>query len=581
MKNEQNLMNQRHSLSHLLAAAVLEIYPDAKPTLGPPIDNGFYYDFKFSSPVSNEDLEKIQKKMLQLLPEWTEFTSKEVSADEALEFYSENEFKTELINEIAESGEKITFYTCGGFTDLCKGGHIDNLAGIDKKSFELSKVAGAYWRGDEKNQMLTRIYGLAFETEQELADYKAQLEEAAARDHRKIGKELDLFVFSNVVGKGLPIWTEKGATMRRVLERFIVDEEIRRDYKHVCTPDIANIELYKKSGHYPYYKDSMYAPIEIDDDEYMLRPMSCPHHFELYLSKPRSYRELPMRIAELVKLYRYEQSGELSGLIRVRSFCLSDAHIICASPEQAQQEISNALDLIEFMANKLGLEYKKDYSYRLSLGNRSNEEKYFKDDAAWDSSEELLRQTLVSRGSEFKEAEDEAAFYGPKIDIQMKNVLGKEDTAFTVQYDFVMPKRFELQYTDSDGKLKEAIVVHRSSAGAIERVLAFLIERTAGNFPLWIAPIQISVITINEAHNTYGKEVVDALKKEGFRVEFENSDEGFGKKVRKAKNDKVPYFAIIGDAEVESKTLTLESRDEGKIGSIDLESLIQKLKSEN
>ncbi|MFA7193359.1 MAG: threonine--tRNA ligase [Candidatus Paceibacterota bacterium] len=585
MKKEQdlmqNLMNERHSLSHLLAAAVLEIYPDAKVTLGPPIDNGFYYDFQFTSAVSNDDLPKIQKKMLELLPKWTEFTSQEVSADEAREIFAGNEFKLELINDIEKSGEKITLYTCGGFTDLCKGGHIENLSSIDKKSFELNKVAGAYWRGDENNPMLTRIYGLAFETAQDLDAYKKQLEEAAARDHRKIGKELDLFVFSSVVGKGLPIWTEKGATMRRVLERFIVDEEINRGYKHVYTPDIANIDLYKKSGHYPYYKDSMYAPIKIDDDEYMLRPMTCPHHYELYLSKPRSYRELPMRIAELAKLYRYEQSGELSGLIRVRSFCLSDAHIICANPEQAQQEISSALDLIEFMAHKLGLEYKKDYSYRLSLGNRENEEKYYKDDAAWNTSEEILRQTLISRGSEFREAEDEAAFYGPKIDIQMKNVSGKEDTAFTVQYDFVMPKRFELEYTDSDGKIKEAIVIHRSSAGAIERVLAFLIERTAGNFPLWISPTQIEIITINESQFEYAQEVANRLKSEGFRVGFDKSDEGFGKKVRKAKTEKTPYFVIIGDAEVESKTLTLESRDAGKIGSISLEDLVVKLKEEN
>lgn len=580
MNKDKNIGDIRHSLAHLLAAAVLEIYPNAKPTLGPAIDSGFYYDFKFQETISDEDLTKIEKKMRELLPNWTEFTHKEVSADEAREIYSGNEFKLELIDEIEKSGEKITLYTCGGFTDLCRGGHAENLSEIDLKSFELDKVAGAYWRGNEKNPMLTRIYGLAFETESDLADYKKQLEEAAARDHRKIGKELDLFVFSSVVGKGLPIWTEKGATMRRVLERFIVDEEINRGYKHVYTPDIANIDLYKKSGHYPYYKDSMYAPIKIDDDEYMLRPMTCPHHYELYLSKPRSYRELPMRIAELAKLYRYEQSGELSGLIRVRSFCLSDAHIICATPEQAQQEITGALDLIEFMANKLGLEYKKDYSYRLSLGNKANEEKYYKDDAAWDISEELLRQTLISRGSEFIEAEDEAAFYGPKIDIQMKNVSGKEDTAFTVQYDFVMPKRFELQYTDSDGKLKEAIVVHRSSAGAIERVLAFLIERTAGNFPLWIAPVQISVITVNESHNSYGQEVVNRLKAEGFRVEFDKSDEGFGKKVRQAKTEKVPYFVIIGDAEVASKTLTLESRDQGKIGEISLESLIEKLNLE-
>ncbi len=397
------------------------------------------------------------------------------------------------------------------------------------------------------------------------------------RDHRKLGKELGLFVFSDIVGKGLPLWTAKGAVIRRELERFIVEEETRRGYNHVYTPDLAKLELYEKSGHYPYYKDSMYAPIEIDEDKYMLRPMTCPHHFELYLSEPRSYRELPMRIAELAKLYRYEQSGELAGLVRVRSFCLSDAHIICANAAQAKQEIGRALDLIEFMAAKFGLEQGRDYSYRLSLGDRADDKKYYKDDAAWDEAEQKLREVLQERGAKFVEAEHEAAFYGPKIDIQMKDVRGVENTAFTVQYDFVMPKRFKLNYIGEDGQEHEAVVIHRSSVGAIERFTAFLIEKYAGAFPLWLAPVQVKILPIGEAHQAYAREIAAALKNENIRVEVDESSETLGKKIRQGKTEKVPYLIVLGDKEVSDQTLTIESRDDGKSES-DLDEFVENLK---
>ncbi len=581
MEND-NLSNKRHTLAHLLAQAVLEHYPGAQLTIGPAVDNGFYYDVDFGpEKISDTDLTKIQKSMVKNLSKWTEFTHREVSRDEALEIFKGNTYKAELINEIADRGEKITLYTCGGFTDLCRGGHSENPAQeIAPDSFKLDRVAGAYWRGDEKNKMLTRIYGLAFNTKEDLEKYLIQKEEAEKRDHRKLGKELDLFIFSDTVGKGLPLWTEKGATIRRELERFIVDEELKRNYKHVYTPDIAKIDLYKKSGHYPYYKDSMYAPIQIDDEEFMLRPMTCPHHFELYTSKPRSYRELPMRIAELAKLYRYEQSGELSGLIRVRGFCLADAHIICKDPEQAASEVNQALDLIEYISSVFGLKMGENYSYRLSLGDRSDESKYFKDDASWDEAEGQLRNVLQKRNATFVEAQNEAAFYGPKIDIQMKDVRGKDNTAFTVQYDFVMPKRFDLKYMDQDGKEKEAIVVHRSSIGAIERVVAFLIEHYAGNFPTWLSPMQVAVIPISEEkHGAYATEVFDLLKQAGIRVTLNNDNESLGKRIRQAKLERIPYSIIIGDKEVESQKLTVEGRTE-KIEDITKEEFLKKIQEE-
>ena len=385
--------------------------------------------------------------------------------------------------------------------------------------------------------------------------------QASERDHKKLGKELELFYIDEVVGKGLPMWFPKGAALRRVLERFIVDEEIRRGYHHVYTPDIARLELYKKSGHYPHYKDSMYAPIKIEDEEFMLRHMTCPHHFQLYLSKPRSYRELPLRIAEVAKLYRFEQSGELMGIQRARSFCLSDAHIICASEEQAVEEMGGALDLIEYANGKLGLKFGEHYTYRLSLGDRKNTEKYYQDDAGWEKAERLLRELMKARKVPFVEAKDEAAFYGPKIDVQMKNVNGKEDTAFTVQYDLCMPERFNLTYKGEDGKDHRVFVVHRSSIGALERTIAFLIEHYAGAFPFWIAPVQVKVIPISEKFLAYAKGVHQALIADDIRSELDGSNETLGKKVRNAKLEKVPYWIVVGEKEVTEETVTLESRE--------------------
>lgn len=574
-----NIEHTRHSLAHLLGAAVTELYPGAQLTLGPAIEEGFYYDVKFVESLSSDDLPKIEKKMREILPSWKTVTHKEVSKEEALEYYKGNIFKEELINEIAERGEKITLYTMGSFVDLCRGGHTDDLSAIDPESFKLDRIAGAYWRGSEKNPMLTRIYGLAFESKEKLDEYLHMREEAEKRDHRKIGKELGLFTFSQIVGQGLPIWLPKGATVRRELERFIVDTELEWGYLHVNTPDIAKLDLYRKSGHYPYYKESMYAPIVIDDEEFMLRPMTCPHHFELFSDTPKSYRDLPMRIAELAKLYRYEASGELSGLIRVRGFCLADAHIICADAPQAQEEVAKALDLIEYVSGIFGLTRDVDYSYRLSLGDRADDKKYYKNDDAWDEGEALLREVLKKRGATFYEAPNEAAFYGPKIDIQMKDVRGKDNTAFTVQYDFCMPERFNLEYTAADGTKKRPLVVHRSSIGAIERVMAFLIEHYAGAFPVWLAPLQVAVLPVGEMHEEYAKSVSETLKKAGVRAELWTAD-GLGKRIRKAKVEKVPYQIVIGDKERDGNTITIEGRKDLKLEQSPLEDFLARIVEE-
>ena len=411
----------------------------------------------------------------------------------------------------------------------------------------------------------------------ELDEYLEKQEEIRKRDHRRIGKDLDLFVFSDLVGKGLPMFTEKGSIIRRELERFIVDEEIKRGYKHVYTPDLANIELYKTSGHYPYYEDTMYPIMKVEENELMLRPMTCPHHYELYNSKPRSYKELPFRIAELAKQFRYEKSGELTGLIRVRLFCLADSHIIC-QPDQATGEINEVLDLIEYVSGVLGLNTGDNYWYRLSLGDRKNETKYYKDDKAWDFAEDVLRQVLTQRKANFEEAEDEAAFYGPKIDIQMKNFAGKEDTVFTVQYDFVGPKRFNLTYIDKDQQEKEAIVIHRSSIGAIERTIAFLIEHYAGAFPVWLAPLQVMIIPIADRHLDYARKLENVLKDEDVRVEVDDRSDRINLKIRQAQLDKVPYMLVVGDKEEETSTVSVRLRTGEKLASQSIDSFLTTIK---
>jgi threonyl-tRNA synthetase len=570
----------RHSASHVLAQAVLKFYPDAKLGIGPAVEDGFYYDFDFPEQVTVEDLQKIEDEMRNIIERDLVISQEMKDRQGIIERYEslEQVYKLDLLNDI--EGEELSFFITGDneFLDLCRGPHIESTKQIGV--VKLLRIAGAYWRGDEKNKMLTRIYGTAFPTQEELDKYIDRLEQARERDHRKIGKELGLFTFSEVVGKGLPLWTPKGSIIRRELERYIVDLEVKYDYLHVYTPDIAKLDLYVKSGHYPYYKDSMYAPINIDDEEFMLRPMACPHHFELYLSQPRSYKELPMRIAELAKLYRYEQSGELSGLMRVRGFCLSDAHIVCADPQQAKDETASVLDLIVEVSDTFGLKMGEDYRFRLSLGDRDDEKKYYKDDKSWDTAEKNLRDVLEDKNLEYFEVEGEAAFYGPKIDVQMRNVLGKEDTAFTVQYDFVMPKRFELNYIDSDGKEQQGIVIHRSAIGAFERVIAFLIENFGGAFPTWLSPEQVRILPISDKHIEYANELKDRLKEKGVRVDVDDRSEKLGYKIRDAEVNKLPYVLVVGDKEVETGTVAIRVRGKKDQGLHKSDEFIDKIEKE-
>ncbi|KKR86686.1 MAG: Threonine-tRNA ligase [Candidatus Woesebacteria bacterium GW2011_GWB1_41_10] len=574
-----NLDNIRHSCAHLLAAAVIKLWPKAKRTIGPAIEDGFYYDFDFGNiKISEGDLPKIEEKMHDLVKSWKSFEKKEVTEKEAKEEYKDNEYKIELIDEFAREKQKLTFFRSGNYSDLCRGGHVEDPL-KELKHFKLLSVAGAYWRGSEKNKMLTRIYGTVFSTKEELDEYLKIQEEAKESDHRIIGKNLNLFVFSDLVGKGLPLLTPKGSIIRRELERFVVDEEIKKGYSHVYTPVLAKTDLYKTSGHYPYYKDTMYPVMKVDGDELILRPMTCPHHFMLYASEPRSYKELPLKIAEISPQFRYEKSGELSGLMRVRTFTLSDSHIF-ATRDQAKEQIKEVIDLINYLNGKLGFKVGEDYRFRLSLGDRSDKKKFYKDDKAWDFAEGVLRGVLKEIDAPHFEAPGEAAFYGPKIDVQMKKVNGTEETAFTVQYDFVMPKRFELKYIDANGKEEEPVVIHRASIGAIERTMAFLIEKFKSNFPTWLTPVQVKVLPITDRNLDYANKIASALMRESVRVEVDTRNETLQAKIRDAQLEKVAYMFIIGDREEKENKVAVRKRDGSDLGSKDLEEFIKSLKKE-
>lgn len=579
----------RHSCAHLLAAAVMELWPKTKRAIGPSIENGFYYDFDFdpsthstssgqanSGGITAEDLPKIEAKMAEILPAWDGFIREEVSADEAKKRFADNPYKLELIDEFSNMGKTLTIYKSGNFEDLCAGGHTPNPA-KDIGAFKLTSLAGAYWRGSEKNKMLSRIYGTCFQLKEELDEHLRNLEEAKNRDHRKIGKELGLFVFSDLVGQGLPLLTPKGTIIRMELEKFIVEEELKRGYQYVITPPLAKVQLYETSGHYPYYKNIMYPPMKVDEDELILRPMTCPHHFMLYKSQPRSYRELPIRYAEISPQFRYEKSGELSGLMRVRMFTLSDAHIICTTL-QAREEIKGVLELIEYVNRVLGLIKGKDYQFRLSLGDRNNSDKYYKDDQAWDNAELILKEVLEKTKVPYFEAENEAAFYGPKIDIQIKNVLAKEETAFTVQYDFVQPKRFKLSYIDESGLEKEPVVIHRSSIGAFERSMAFLIEHFRGAFPLWLSPIQVIIVPISDKNLKYAQKVFEKLINSNIRVQLDNKAETMQLKIRNATLQKIPFILVVGGKEEKEETVSVRKRGSKDLGVQKLDEFISEIK---
>ncbi len=575
----QSLEYKRHTLAHLLAAAVIETYPHAKLTLGPAIDTGFYYDIDFTGGEApgDGDLKDLQKGMKKLINKWTDFTHEEVSVEEARDKFAGNQFKLELVEEIAARGETITLYTCGGFTDLCRGGHCEHPnKDIDTDAFKLDKIAGAYWRGNEKNPMLTRIYGVAFDTKEELVAYETQLEEAKARDHRKLGKELDLFTLSELVGSGMPLWTPRGNIVRNAIINYSRKLNDELGFGEVHTPNVNRAELFKISGHYHQYKEDMLSvSSQYVKDEMFLKPMNCPQHTQIYASQARSYRDLPIRYSDFANLYRDERPGELSGLTRLRAFAQDDGHIFCTE-DQIESEISNVLSAIQTALKTYGI----SYWMRLSLRDPENKEKYLGEDAVWDRSEAILRGLLEEKKIENKEALGEAAFYGPKIDIMAIDALGRQWQISTVQLDFIQPKNFGLEYTDRDGTKKTPVMIHRALVGSPDRFLGILIEHYAGNFPLWLSPSQVAVIPVAEAHNEYATSVYTALKTAGIRTEIDTSNESMGKKIRTAKKMKLPYFLVIGDKEVEHNTVTVESRDTGESINLSLTELLAKLSTE-
>lgn len=574
MKN--NLEHLRHSLAHLLGASVLELYPNAKLTLGPAIDDGFYYDIDFGgTKISTDDLATIEIKMRELLPLWKKFTHKEVSKDDALDLYKENPYKKELIGEIVGKGEKITLYTIGGFTDLCRGGHIEDLSKIDLESFKLDRIAGAYWRGNEKNPMLTRIYGLAFESKVKLDEHLIMLEEARKRDHRKIAKEQDLFVFSDLVGSGMPMYTPRGNYIREEIIAYSRELNDELGFGEVHTPNINKAELFKLSGHYDQYKEDMLSvKSQYVSDEMFLKPMNCPQHTQIYASQPRSYRDLPIRYSDFANLYRDERPGELSGLIRLRSFSQDDGHIFCR-PDQVEDEISNILTAIE----KALKTYKIDYWMRLSLRDPNNKSKYLGGDDVWEESQSIMKALLEKKKISFKEVVGEAAFYGPKIDIMAVDAIGREWQISTVQLDFNQPRRFELEYTDSDGMKKTPVMIHRALIGSPDRFLGILIEHFAGAFPLWLAPLQIAIVPVKNEHLSVAEELRKQLHANDVRSETYFSNDSLGKRIHGAKILKPPYVLVLGEKEIASGEYMLELRNGEKV-SISKDEIIPKLLKE-
>ncbi len=574
---DKQLEHKRHTLAHLTAAAVLEFWPNAKNTIGPAVDNGFYYDFEFAEPITEKDLGKIEQKMKELIKGWKEFTHKEITESEAREHFKDNPYKLELIEEIVKKGEKITLYTAGTFTDLCRGGHVVNpKEDISSGSYKLERIAGAYWRGDEKNKMLTRIYGLAFDTKEELEAYEVQQEEARKRDHKKLGRELDLFVFSELVGPGLPIYTPKGTIIRNEIVKLSRELQDEIGFEEVHTPNMNKAELFKVSGHYEKYKEDMFkVSSQYTEEEYFLKPMNCPQHTQVYASKPRSYRDLPVRISDFANLYRDEKPGQLSGLTRLRSFAQDDGHIFCRE-DQIKEEFLAVLGAI----NKALTIYGMSYSIRLSLWDPEEKEKYLGDPDTWEKAQKLLEEILIENKLDYKVGVGEAAIYGPKMDLITKDSIGREWQISTIQLDFIMPQRFGLEYTDSDGQKKTPVMIHRALVGSPERFMGILIEHYAGNFPTWIAPVQVKIIPVREEHNEYAKIVSQTLKKAGIRVDLDNGDEGMGKKVRAAKVEKIPYWIVLGDKEKEANAVTLEHRSEGQLGQMSVEELIAKLTKE-
>jgi len=566
-KNPEALYVYRHSTAHLLAAAVLELYPETKLGIGPPIENGFYYDFDRPTAFTPEDLEKIEKKMWEIqkrhLPYERVYTRKE----DGLKKYSDAWMKCELISERA--GDVFTEYTLGPqFIDFCRGPHLPDTSKI--KAFKLLSIAGAYWKGNEHNKQLQRIYGAAFFTQKELDDYLNRLEEAKKRDHRKLGKELELFTVNEAVGAGLPLWLPKGATIRRLLEEYILEKERATGYQHVYTPDLAKVDLYKRSGHWEHYKDDMFPPMDLETEQMVLRPMNCPHHILVYESKQHSYRDLLLRIAELGTMYRYERSGALSGLSRVRAMTLNDAHIFCR-PDQIKEEFTKVMQLVEQAYKDLGI---AKYTYRLSLHDDVKKEKYVDNPEMWALGERVLREAMDSLGLPYVEAPGEAAFYGPKLDIQLADVMGHEETYSTIQVDFHLPAQFGLKYTAADGKEHRPVMIHRAVVSTMERMISYLIEAYAGAFPLWLSPVQAIVLPITDRQTEYARGILNQLETAGIRAALDERSEKVNLKIREAQLQKIPYMLVVGDREQENGKVAVRNRKHGDQGAKTLEEFL-------
>ena len=572
--NDKDLNTLNHSCAHVLAQAVKHLYPQAKFWVGPVVEEGFYYDIDLGDQtISDDDLPKIEKEMKKICKDGKRIVRHEVSKEEALEEFKDDEYKLDLINGLEDG--TITTYSQGDFTDLCRGPHVETVKLC--KNFKLIKHSGAYWKGDKNNKVLQRIYGVCFPTKEELEAHLQLLEEAKERDHRRLGKELGIFMFADIVGKGLPMWLPNGFTVRRLLSDYIMNKELELGYEHVMTPSLGNVKLYKKSGHWAHYKDDMFPAMELDDEAYVLRPMNCPHHMVMYKSTLHSYRDLPVRIAEIANDFRFEASGALTGIERARAFTQNDSHIFCC-PDQIAQEFKNVAHLILDVYKDFGF---KDYSFRLSLRDKNNKEKYFGNDELWEKSENELREVLKEMNVEFYEAEGEAAFYGPKLDVQVKSALGHDVTLSTIQLDYQLPERFELTYVDENGDKVRPVVIHRAILGSLDRFVAFLLEETEGNLPLWLAPTQVQVIPVKlEYHDEYAKEVVAKLRKAHFRVNNDNRDEKLGYRIREAQLKKIPYQLVLGDNERDNGTVTYRKHGEKKQTTVTFEEFVELLNTE-
>lgn len=569
-----DLETLRHSTAHLMAQAVCELFPGTKLAIGPPIEDGFYYDVDPPQPITGDDLPRIEERMREIAQRDLPIERIELPRIDALKLVRElgQDYKVEIIEEIPEE-ETISFYRQGDFIDLCRGPHVERTGQI--KHFKLLSIAGAYWRGDARNKMLTRLYGTAWFTEEELQDYLRRMEEAKRRDHRKLGRELGIFLISPEVGSGLPLWLPKGAILRDTLETFLKKEQLKRGYLPVVTPHIGKLDLYKTSGHWYKYQESMFHPIQVENEEYMLKPMNCPHHIQIYKSETRSYRDLPLRLAEFGTVYRYEQSGELGGLTRVRGFTVDDSHIFVA-PDQLEDEFKNVVELVLYVFERLGLE---EYHARVGLRDPKSD-KYVGSDEAWEQAQSAILQAVEHMGIQYTVAEGEAAFYGPKLDFLAKDCLGRMWQLGTVQVDYTLPERFDLEYIGPDGQPHRPVMIHRAPFGSLERLIGILIEHYGGAFPLWLAPVQVIVLPIADRHVPYAQQIRQRLEEEGFRVEVDARNEKTGFKVREAELQKIPYMLVVGDRDMQNGTVSVRKRSAGDQGAVSLDAFIARLREE-